>query len=61
MANSNVQFDYNSTLEGATVMFNCSEGFLPNTTYTGVCMNNSVWDLNPANLLCVNPSGGKLV
>ena len=58
MASRNVQLIYNSTLEGATVVFKCNEGFLPNVTHTGVCQNNSTWYLDPADLVCVNPSGG---
>ena len=60
MASRNVQLHYNSTLEGASVVFNCNEGFLPNNTYTGVCLSDSIWHLNPANLICVNSFGGKL-
>ena len=60
MASHNVQLTvYNSTLEGATVVFKCNEGFFPNVTHTGVCQNNSMWHLDPADLVCVNPSGGK--
>ena len=59
MASRNVQLMYNSTLEGATVVFKCNEGFFPNVTHTGVCQNNSMWHLDPADLVCVNPSGGK--
>ena len=60
MASRNVQLTvYNSTLEGATVVFKCNEGFFPNVTHTGVCQNISMWHPDPADLVCVNPSGGK--
>ena len=59
IASRNVQLMYNSTLEGATIVFKCNEGFFPNVTHTGVCQNNSMWYLDPADLVCVNPSGGK--
>ena len=61
MASRNVQLMYNSTLERATVVFKCNEGFLPNVTQTGVCQNNSLWHLDLADFVCVNPSGGKNV
>ena len=59
MASRNVQLMYNSTLEGATVVFKCNEGFLPSLTYTSVCQNNSMWNFDPTDLVCINPSGGK--
>ena len=58
-ASRNVQVMYNSTLEGATVVFKCNEGFSPNVTHTGICHNNSMWYHDPADLVCVNPFGGE--
>ena len=59
MASRNVQVTYNSTLEGATVVFKCNEGFSPNVTHTGICLNNSMWYRDPADLVCVNHFGGE--
>ena len=60
MASRNVQlYVYNSTLERASVVFTFNEGFFPNVTHTGVCQNNSMWYLDSANFVCVNPPGGK--
>ena len=40
-------------------MFKCNEGLFPNVTHTGVCQKNSMWYLDPADLVCVDPSGSK--
>ena len=52
VAATNVQLYYNSTLEGATVVFLCEEGYVPNSTHTGVCQDNGRWSPNPANHIC---------
>ena len=43
MASRNVQlYVYNSTLERASVVFTCNEGFFPNETHTGVAMSEQL-------------------
>ena len=43
MASRNVQlYVYNSTLERASVVFTCNEGFFPNVTHTGVAMSEQL-------------------
>ena len=54
-----MQLNYNSTLGGATVVYQCIQGFFPNDTRTGICQNNSMWFPDPADLVCVNPFSGK--
>ena len=44
--------NYNGTVEGSALFYQCNPGFSPVGEMTAVCATNGSWSPDPANLTC---------
>ena len=50
---------HDSTVEGSSIVFQCSPGFVPSAQMMSVCAASGNWTPDPANLTCMPPPPGR--
>ena len=53
--------DYESTVEGTEVNYQCDDGLIPGGEMMTTCLTNRTWSPDPAKLECVEPPPSMII